>query len=109
MGKHNDHNMHEHSLAAYDEEGPRLSHRQDEILTLMKRQAMPLTARQILRAHGRWTGRPSEDMNTVRPRITELVKLRLLYQAGKVRDIVTGKTVATFTVRAGEEQQELAI
>lgn len=37
-----------------------------------------------------------EDMNAVRPRITEMVEEGILEAAGTIRDTVTGRRVATF-------------
>lgn len=84
--------LHSHSLAATE-------HRQDEhkgrkalILDCLRVRGKPLTARQILA--DLFPGH--EDMNLVRPRISDLVRERTLVEAGEIADHRTGETVSTF-------------
>ena len=105
MGQHATHDMHENSLKAHEEELPKLSARAGLILSFVARSPLSvatahgLTDRAIMRLLG------FTDPNTVRPRITELVKLGLLEECGKVKDSTTGKTVRT--VRAPAAQLRL--
>lgn len=80
--------MHCHSIKAYHEEHPKLSARSYEILALCK-DGRSRTDREIKDS---LFGMAS-DMNTVRPRITELIEARLLRELGQTKDHVTGKTV----------------
>lgn len=57
------------------------------ILDLCRREARPLTDRQIVELLG------FSDMNSCRPRVSELVDFGYLIECGNVRDSVTGKTV----------------
>jgi predicted HTH transcriptional regulator len=61
--------------------------RRKEILRLLVHTGQPFTDRQIMRALG------YQEMNQVRPRITELVKAGSLRESGKGKCPVTGKTV----------------
>ena len=72
-GKHRTHEMHRNSLDAYREQSDegKLSKRCSEILTLY-RQLGELTDRQVLKAS------TYNDMNQVRPRISELIDQGLL-------------------------------
>lgn len=107
MGKHDTHNMHDNSLDAYADDEAQLSDRATRILEIVRSAERPLTARQVLGAYCLELGVRHHDMNLVRPRISELVKDGWLEEAGKVKDAVTGKTVALFQVRQVEHQQEL--
>jgi len=81
------HNMHENSLAAYEQEHGHLSARAFAILELLRMRDVPLTDRQIMRELGFF------EPNAVRPRITELILARLLVETGKVQCGVTNKMV----------------
>ena len=95
MGQHAEHNMHENSLKAYEEELPKLYPRERDILSFLGGcGAMPWTDREIMAGLGR------TDPNAVRPRITKLVELGLLEEAGKVVCATTGRTVRTVRVPA---------
>ena len=63
----------------------------------------PMTDRQVLDIMR------FQDMNQVRPRISELIDMGLLKECGKVRDEITNKTVRLVRVMRPEEhlQQEL--
>ena len=78
--------MHENSLAAYSE-GNRsggLSDRAARILGVVRHRGL-CTDRQIKDALG------FDDMNAVRPRITELIKANYLEEFDSISDPVTGR------------------
>ena len=83
---------HPNSIKAYREERPRLSTRASDILEHF-RSGAALTDRAVKEAM--WY----DDMNTVRPRITELVQAGYLREAGKTKCPVTGKTVRVVELR----------
>ncbi len=83
-------NVHDHSLTSFDTL-PK-NNRADLIYRLFKRESRPLTDRQVKDALG------FDEMNAVRPRITEMSKKRdgqpgLLEECGQAKDHKTGKTV----------------
>jgi hypothetical protein len=79
--------MHENSTTCFKETISERSKRRGEILDAFKKADRPLSDREILQMIGR------SDMNSVRPRITELVHEEMLIETGKIRDILTKKTV----------------
>lgn len=94
---------HVHSLEAWEElrAGRQLSRRQAQILRWLLAHPRPWTDRQVAERLGYF------DMNSVRPRITELVKMDLLEEAGAVKCQVTGKRVRL--VRPVLQQAELPL
>ena len=64
--------------------------RQLEILQLFEECAAPMSARDVMETLG------FRDMNSVRPRITELMKKGQIEAVGTVRDELTGRRVAVF-------------
>ena len=84
MSKHDEHDMHENSLEAYEEERERLRSRSQKILGIY---AGAMMDRDVKEALG------FGDMNAVRPRITELVDKGLLVECGKTVDPSTRRTV----------------
>lgn len=101
MSKHAAHAMHENSLAAYQEEGAKLGARQMRIMELFEANKEGLTDRDVLKILKRNGEAPEDaDMNYVRPRLTEILKLTLERKLRKgirefdtTKDTVTGKTV----------------
>lgn len=87
--------MHQNSLAAYyaERDAGRLSRRARAVLADVQRNG-PGTDRQIRDRMG------FDDMNHVRPRITELVQAGELRETGRVVDPVTGKRVRVVDVTA---------
>ena len=80
---------HGNSLAAHDAASPRLNARALHILAWMIREAGPgLTDRQVRDGFA-----PGQDMDYVRPRITELVDAALLFEVDKILDHLTGVRV----------------
>lgn len=79
--------MHENSTQAYHEEKPKLSAREQEILDWMERWKNPASDRTLKSRMG------YDDMNMVRPRVTELVDKGLLKEVDKIKCSTTGKTV----------------
>jgi predicted HTH transcriptional regulator len=86
--------IHENSLKAYieEKEEDRIGRRQQEILKCIKRFKV-VTAREIM-LHLEY-----EDMNQVRPRLTELKELGLIREIDKTKCLWTGKTVSRFGLR----------
>lgn len=83
------HNMHENSLDAYFAEREKLSKRCTEILDHLEAHPRAWTDREIKRNLN------YDDMNMVRPRITELLKIGLLIEVGKTICSATNKSVRT--------------
>jgi glutamate-1-semialdehyde aminotransferase len=79
--------VHANSREAYHSEPQRISIRAAQILRHFSTIYAPQTDRQVMNALG------FSDMNSVRPRITELIKAGLLVEAGDTIDYVTGKRV----------------
>lgn len=83
--------IHVNSLAAYDAGRRELfSVRELAILDVLRSNPwgnVPRTDREIMKSLG------FADMNTVRPRITELIKDGVLAEKGSVEDATTGKWV----------------
>ena len=91
--------MHENSIRSYAEIRGQLTGRRLEILLFMEAKSRAVTDREVM------LGLQKSDMNAVRPRITELVKLKLLVECGAVRCEKTGKRVRTTCVRFVEPKQ----
>ena len=89
--------IHENSREAYNELD--LGKRQKDVLEVFKGYPGPWTDRAVMKALHRG------DMNQVRPRITELITMRLLEEKGKTRDYWTGRTVRL--VGLPEKQMEV--
>jgi hypothetical protein len=80
--------MHLHSIKAHHEEEPKLGKRASLILNLLCNPSMgESTDREVKEMLG------FSDMNSVRPRITELLKMGLLVECGSKECPVTGKLV----------------
>lgn len=77
MGKHAKHDIHDNSRDSWREEKPRVYGRRQQILSAF-RTAGTLTDRGVANFLG-W-----EDMNKVRPRITEMVDDGTLVEVGSV-------------------------
>lgn len=86
--------VHENSLLSYieEKENGRIGKRQSEVLEFL-RENKTATAREIMLSLG------YDDMNKIRPRLTELKGYNLIHEVGKVKDEVTGKTVSIFSVK----------
>ncbi|MEI6211493.1 MAG: hypothetical protein WCR06_07685 [bacterium] len=81
--------MHAHSLAASEHHQEEHRGRKALILDCLALRCKPMTDRQILEA----LYPDSDDMNRVRPRITELVREGRLMEAGEIEDPDTHETV----------------
>ncbi len=81
--------MHSHSLAAHEHHQDEHKGRKGLILECLALRCKPMTDRQILEA----LYPDSDDMNRVRPRITELVREGRLMEAGEIEDPDTHETV----------------
>ena len=95
---HTAHEMHENSLEAYQQEAGKLGERAKRILSVFRHAHGPLTARDVLDIINSEDGSDHQDMNHVRPRITELKKAGHIseLQQTKGKDRKSGKTVALF-------------
>ena len=95
--------IHAHSIAAYREEqdAGRISNRYGQIINVIGDREM--TDREIMKALG------FTDPNTVRPRVTELIKAGILQEYGFTLDSETGKRVRVvrITPKAPGKQEEL--
>ena len=80
---------HFNSLMAYQEEFSRLTARAVSIFRFLESLGEPRTDRQIKDS----LFGEHADMNTVRPRITEMVKAGWMDEVGRTKDHVTGKPV----------------
>lgn len=88
--------MHDNSLAALKEinEDGTKKRRADAIIEIFKQHIYPLTDRTILKKL--FPG--SDNLNLVRPRITEAIKKGILREVGTVQDFATGKKVRMVTI-----------
>lgn len=78
--------IHEHSIAAYHSELPKLSRRAAAIIAWLELHPAR-TDREVMNGMG------FSDMNSVRPRITEAIERGFLVEVGERVCPVTGKTV----------------
>jgi transcription initiation factor IIE alpha subunit len=90
--------MHDHSLAAHREGGcdGTIGERAMQVMEAFLRRG-PMTDRECMTLLG------YSDPNTVRPRISELVRAKVLVECGRRRDSVTGKTVRVCRPRPAEQ------
>ena len=79
--------VHANSRRTYHEDGRKIGKRALQVLAYYKSIIGPVTDRHCMKALG------FSDMNSVRPRITELIEAGLLREAGDTVDYVTGKRV----------------
>lgn len=94
--------MHDNSLQAYREEEVKLSRRAQAVLDWITEHG-PSTDRQVM-----W-GMGFTDMNSVRPRITELIDCNKLMQVCSVTCPITAKTVRKVDVRKARGQLEMGL
>jgi len=79
--------IHNNTINSYIEELPRTSRRARHILDFFLETGGTYTDRQVMQELG------YSEMNQVRPRITELVKAKLLKEVGSTKCKTTNKTV----------------
>ncbi len=96
---HLSHTMHENSLEAYRSEEPKLSRRALAILTWITEHG-PRTDRQV--AQGMGFG---NDMNAVRPRISELIESGKLMEVTSRKCPDTRKTVRVVDLRRPRQEK----
>ncbi len=92
--------MHQHSLLAFWENGPRLSKREKAIVALLESDSMQhlgRTDRMIMSALG------FTDPNSVRPRISTLIDRGILEPCGECKDSVSGQTVRRVRLKRAEQ------
>jgi len=82
----------DNSLKAYLEEKKKLGKRTEEILKYLRNHEGQ-TSREIMEGMG------FLETNTVRPRLTELIKSGKIFEGGKKKDKITGKTVTTYYLK----------
>jgi len=95
MGQHATHIMHTNSIDAYKIQlasGKKLT-RSQLIIDLLLQLTEPQTDREIMIALG------FTDMNSIRPRVTELIKNGTLEECGKVKDQITGLNVRRVRIK----------
>lgn len=90
--------MHRNSLQAFYADEPKLSRRAEQILAWIAERG-PRTDREV--AYGMGFG---ENLNAVRPRITELIDSHKLMEVGDVKCPVTGKRVRRVDVRRPRQE-----
>ena len=89
--KHRDQNMHSHSLEAYKIECSKLEGRKKDVHAWLKLNGAS-TDREVMAGLGH------SDMNTVRPRITEMIEFGVLAETGETACPVTNRTVRIVNV-----------
>lgn len=89
--------MHRNSLAAYRAEEPHLSKRASLVMELIAWSG-PKTDREVARALGF-----GENLNAVRPRITELIDANKLMEVCDRKCPVTGKSVRVVDIRRARQ------
>jgi hypothetical protein len=92
--------MNSNSINAYYEERENLSRRCKQVL-----QAVENLGKATDRTIKSYLG--FEDMNAVRPRVTELIKAGQLEEAGQTKDTITNKKVRLVKLRQATPQMEL--
>ena len=93
--------MHSNSIVAYWDGQFAFNKRECEILGWMLMNPKPVTDRQV-KGELRYA-----DMNSVRPRITELVKKGCLEECGRVKCLITGKRVRVIRVKARQAEPQM--
>jgi len=93
--------MHDNSVGAF--RNLNVTRRHKEILLIFQMYSRPLTDREV-KTLGGW-----EDMDDVRPRISELIALKILKQCGDVVDEITRKKVriSRVVLESEKSQEEL--
>ncbi len=93
--------MHVNSLASYRAEEPKLSRRATAVLQWVSEHG-PHTDREVMAGMG------FTDMNSVRPRITELIDAHLLMEVGDVVCPTTRKKVRRVDIRRARQIELLS-
>lgn len=79
--------VHPNSISSFEEITPKLSGRRKDVYGVIHRSGRKMTDREVKEALG------VSDMNYVRPRITELVKLGYVVEVDDIKCHLTNKTV----------------
>ncbi len=98
MSAHLSHDMHRNSVAAYRIEESKLSTRAEAIMEWIRLHG-PRTDRELAREMGF-----GENLNAVRPRLTELIDANRLMEVGDVKCPVTGKRVRRVDLRRARQE-----
>ena len=91
--------QHENSMFAYEETVKERAARREAVLGVFMTADRPLTDREVMIRLG------FNDMNAVRPRITEMTTDGTLVECSKVRDTVTKRLVRGSRIRIPEQQE----
>lgn len=104
MSDHIDgHRIHVNSLRSFSESQDCLGRRARECYGVLAQSLRPMTDREVMRALG------YQDMNAVRPRLTELLDDLWLEEVGTTEDELTGKQVRLLrAVPAWRRSQRIA-
>ena len=89
---------HINSREAYESTQTLRARRREDVLRVFQLAENPLTDRAVMHKLG------YDDMNMVRPRITELIKSKRLRQVDKIPDFKTGRSVRAVELRTGQLQ-----
>lgn len=100
---HFDHETHANFLEVLRSESGRLAARREEVYAVLEAAGRPLTDREVLAE----TSYP--ELNCVQPRITELIKSGMLFEFGRTKCGVTGKTVRVSAIALDREGRETAV
>ena len=86
--------MHENSLLSYieEKESKRIDKRSQEIVSYLRRYKLG-TAREIM------IGLDYDDLNKVRPRLSELKQENIIFEVDKIKCLWSGKTVSVFALK----------
>jgi hypothetical protein len=101
--KHQTHRLDRNSLKALKEELQIFSRRENEILGLLHTRNAPMTDREIMIALG------YQDMNAVRPRLSELMDRLWIKKVCDTYDPVTKKSVRCVMARTAEERLKVIV
>jgi uncharacterized membrane protein YccC len=97
---HDQHRMHAHSLASYEQELPRFGTMKREILDVFKRCGQ-MTDREALTLYRQF----AQDMNLVRPKITALLDDGFLVESDQRFDTLTKRVVRVCRAATQQEWQ----
>jgi hypothetical protein len=95
-------NVHDNSVKGYHESIDELHGRARDIYHKLCFFGVPMTAREL-----RDRCYPDQDMNYVRPRLTELKEQLWVIEFENVEDDLTGKTVAAYKAVSAEKRAQI--
>jgi len=95
--------IHSNSIESYHDIKPELSGRRRDVYITLYKNSSKLTDREVKDLMG------FPDMNSVRPRITELVNSGYVKEVGATKCPVTGKTVRQVMVDENLQEDQLSL